>query len=184
MNSWCPTLEASLVSPLVTKGVSAPRVIHAFRGFLCLWFNRLGYRKADSFCSDKRRPLCSLGSVRVYAVWHTKGRVPYWVGVFLVENYWSSHSSCDPSTNSFSQQTRLCGSREDKTCFMLVKAPHRRTRPPVTIIFQFVLFFQRQRFLQCLRQIFGVTQVAADIQGSAGGSSQLWNLTKSTNADT
>lgn len=91
--------------------------------FLCLWFNRLGYRKADSFCSDKRRPLRSRGSVRVYAAWRTKGRVPYWVGVFLVENYWSSHSNCDPSTNSFSQRTLLCGSWEDKTCFMVVKAP-------------------------------------------------------------
>lgn len=115
---------------LVTMGVSVPHVIDGFQGFLCLWFYRPGYTKADSFCSGKRRPL---RGVLEYIAWHGWSRVPYMLTdtqkevlptglvCFLWKTIDQAIQIVTLPQNSFSRWTLLCGSWEDKTCFTAIK---------------------------------------------------------------
>lgn len=92
MNSWWPTLGASLVSSaqprflLVPLGVPPPRVIDGSRGLLCLWFHRPAKTRSVFllFRLEKASPgslrlyrLTSLIHCSLYARWRTKGSLPY-----------------------------------------------------------------------------------------------------------
>lgn len=161
MNSWWPTLEASLVSPLSPVclcrwGVSAACCDWWISGPLCLWFYRLGNTRAVSFCSGKRRPLPGLVE---YIAWHGWSTVSYMLSgvqkeVFLTRFVCFLWKTIDLASeivtlcaNSFSQRTLLCSGCKDKTCFTAKASHHPQLGHQYPLFSEFSYSFAEQRIL-------------------------------------